>query len=165
VLQYRDGMFLPAPAQTSLERAAQEAKADEKFCTNIIRFTGQGRNVSVKPSAPTYAPTEFAKEPEAKKFGLKKADFEAAMHRLLDAGKIWNEPYWSTIARMDPTSRCRTQMTACTTPLHYSLHYWVHYCTTGVSDTTPHTPRCTCTPVHYRGSSARVYRDAPRVMA
>jgi RecA-family ATPase len=93
VLQYRDGMFLPAPSKTSLDQAMQEAKADEKFCTNIIRFMGQGRNVSIKPNAPTYAPTEFAKEPEAKKLGLKKTDFEAAMRRLLEAGKIKSDAY------------------------------------------------------------------------
>jgi hypothetical protein len=63
--------------------------------------------VSTKRNAPTYAPTEFAKTKEAKNAGLRKADFEAAMRRLLEAGKIKVEPYgppsrgWTRLVRVD----------------------------------------------------------------
>jgi RecA-family ATPase len=93
VLRYKDGLFLPERGMSTLERLAREQKADETFAAQIIKFTAQARNTSAKPNAPTYAPTEFAKEPEAKKAGLRKADFEAAMRRLLEAGKIRIVPY------------------------------------------------------------------------
>jgi RecA-family ATPase len=107
VLRWQNGLFLPVRGIDSLEKAAQDQKTDETFCTNIVRFAAQGRNVSVKPNAPTYAPTEFAKEPDAKALGLRKADFEAAMRRLLAAGKIKAEPYgppsrnWTRLVRIN----------------------------------------------------------------
>jgi RecA-family ATPase len=92
VLRWTDGLFLPVPGVT-IDQATKAAAADETFSGYILRFTRQGRNVSHKPNAPSYAPTEFAKEPEAKAAGLTKKDFEAAMRRLLAAGKIRIEPY------------------------------------------------------------------------
>jgi RecA-family ATPase len=92
-LRYQRGLFLPIDGADTFDKLAAEAKADETFRSNIIEFDRQGRNISAKPNAPTYAPTEFAKEPEAKAAGLKKKDFEAAMRRLLAAGKIRVEPY------------------------------------------------------------------------
>jgi len=93
VLRYKHGLFLPEPGMPSLDALAKEQRAEEMFCAQIIAFDQQGRNVSVKPNAPTYAPTEFAKEKEAKQLGLRKADFEAAMRRLLTNGKVRSEPY------------------------------------------------------------------------
>jgi hypothetical protein len=78
---------------STLDKLAAEQKADETFYGNVVQFTQQGRNVSHKPTANTYAPTEFAKEKEAKEAGIKKTDFEAAMRRLLTAGKIRVESY------------------------------------------------------------------------
>jgi RecA-family ATPase len=92
-LKWNNGLFLPVGGISNLEKLAAEQKADETFSAQIIQFSKQGRNVSVKLNAPTYAPAEFAKEPEARAAGLKKADFEAAMRRLLAAGKIRVEPY------------------------------------------------------------------------
>jgi hypothetical protein len=42
---------------------------------------------------PEYAPAVFARTPEAIAAGITKADFEAAMHQLLAAGKIKSVPY------------------------------------------------------------------------
>jgi RecA-family ATPase len=92
-VRYERGLFLPVAGMGTLDKMAAESKADETFCAKIIAFDRQGRNTSAKPNAPTYAPTEFAKEPEAKAAGLKKKDFEAAMVRLLAAGKIRVEHY------------------------------------------------------------------------
>jgi len=47
-----------------------------------------GRNVSDKPTAPNYAPTEFAEEREAKAAGIKKAALKEAMRQLFATNKI-----------------------------------------------------------------------------
>jgi RecA-family ATPase len=79
VLRYQRGLFLPEGGVSNLDKAAHEAEADNTFQQLLRRFSDQGRNVSDKPNAPTYAPTVFAKEPEAKKNAIRKSDFEAAM--------------------------------------------------------------------------------------
>jgi RecA-family ATPase len=90
VLRYRNGLFLPLPGVPSLEKAAQEAKADDVFLDLLRRLTRENRNVSDKPS-PAYAPALFAREEEAKRAGLNGKQLEAAMRRLFAATKIWNE--------------------------------------------------------------------------
>jgi len=93
VLRYQRGLFLPEGGTSSLDKMAREQKADELFVELLRRFAGQGRNVSHKPNAPNYAPTAFAEDTEAKKQGLRKADFNAAMLRLFGADKIHVETY------------------------------------------------------------------------
>ena len=90
VLQYRDGMFLPAPGVTSLDRAAYEAKAENVFLDLLARFTRENRNVAAKPCS-SYAPRVFAREPEAK--GVSSKALADAMGRLFKSEKIWNEPH------------------------------------------------------------------------
>jgi RecA-family ATPase len=92
VLRYQNGLFLPLPGMASLDKAAQEARADKTFLDLLARFTTENRNVSDK-TGPTYAPAAFAKEEEAKRDGITKQALEAAMRRLFKDGKIWNEPY------------------------------------------------------------------------
>jgi RecA-family ATPase len=92
VLRYRDGLFLPLPGVGSLDKIAQEAKADEVFLDLLRRFTREGRNVSYMPG-PTYAPALFAKEDEAKKATTGSKTLEAAMRRLFAAQKIHNDKY------------------------------------------------------------------------
>jgi RecA-family ATPase len=65
VLRYQKGLFLPMPGMTSLDRAAQEAKADDVFLHLLVRFTKQGRIVGDKRGT-SYAPALFAREPEAR---------------------------------------------------------------------------------------------------
>jgi RecA-family ATPase len=92
VLRYQNGLFLPVPGITSLDKIAQEAKADEVFLTLLKRFTSQNRNVSDKPCR-NYAPSLFAQEEEAKRAGLTTKMLEGAMRRLFQSNTIWNEPY------------------------------------------------------------------------
>jgi RecA-family ATPase len=93
VLRYRDGLFLPVAGVSSLDQAAQEARAEDLFLTLLRRFTADNRFVSDK-HGPNYAPAKFAKEDEAKRAGLVGSKpFEAAMRKLFKAGIIWNEPY------------------------------------------------------------------------
>jgi RecA-family ATPase len=93
VLRYQNGLFLPEGGVSSLDKLAKEAKADELFLTFLRRFAGQGRNVSEKPNAPTYAPAAFSDEADAKSIGLRKGDFKAAMARLFAAEKVYVESY------------------------------------------------------------------------
>jgi RecA-family ATPase len=93
VLRYQRGLFLPEGGVSSLDKLARESKAEELFLDLLRRFAGQGRNVSEKPTAPTYAPAAFSKEADARALGLRKPDVEAAMSRLFAADKIHVEEY------------------------------------------------------------------------
>jgi RecA-family ATPase len=91
VLRYTDGLFLPVTGVSSLNQAAQEARADEIFVALLRRFGEGNRNVYDKAGT-GYAPAVFAREEEAKGAGITSKAFDAAMRRLFKAGKIWNEP-------------------------------------------------------------------------
>jgi RecA-family ATPase len=91
VLRYRNGLFLPEAGMSNLDKVARETRAEEMFVELLQRHSAQGRNVSDKPNAPTYAPTTFAKDERAKKQGCLKLDFEGAMHRLFSREKIFVE--------------------------------------------------------------------------
>jgi RecA-family ATPase len=92
VLRYQNGLFLPVPGMTSLDKIAQEAKADEIFLTLLRRFTNSNRRVGDKPGT-SYAPALFAREDEAKQAGLTSKSLHPAMVRLFKAGTICNEPH------------------------------------------------------------------------
>jgi RecA-family ATPase len=92
VLRYQNGLFLPVPGMTSLDKVAQEARADEVFLTLLRRFTNSNRRVGDKPGT-SYAPALFAREDEAKQAGLTSKSLQPAMARLFKAGTIWNEPH------------------------------------------------------------------------
>jgi RecA-family ATPase len=91
VLRYKNGLFLPEAGISSLDKLAREQKAEEAFLALLARYERENRNVSDKPTSPTYAPAMFIKEKEAS--GLRKDDLAAAMRRLFAAGKIHNEDY------------------------------------------------------------------------
>jgi len=65
-LRWKDGLFLPVAAPGSLERMAREQKVDDLFLKLLDRSAEQGRNLSDKKTAHTYAPSRFVSEPEAK---------------------------------------------------------------------------------------------------
>ena len=92
VLRYQRGLFLPVAGQTTLEKAAREAKADDLFLMLLRRFCEQGRNLSDKPKA-AYAPREFMGEPETKEQQFRLGEMEDAMRRLFTAGQIRMENY------------------------------------------------------------------------
>jgi len=93
VLRYQRGLFLPEAGVSSLEKIAKETSADNAFLDLLKRFAVEGRNVSHHPTSNAYAPTVLAKEAEAIKHRLRKADFEAAMRRLFAGNKIHVETY------------------------------------------------------------------------
>ena len=80
---------MPKPATP--ERAAAERKAEEIFLQLLRKYVGQGKNASVN-RGPTHAPSLFAGEREAKLAKVSKVHLQAAMGRLLDAGKIVSQP-------------------------------------------------------------------------
>jgi RecA-family ATPase len=90
VLRYQNGLFLPVPGLSNLERAARDAEADT---ITVDQLRKDEMNLSNNPHAHNYAPRIFARTQEAQKHGLTERDLEAAMHRLLAAGKIRVERY------------------------------------------------------------------------
>jgi RecA-family ATPase len=109
LLRWENGVYVAEGIGTSeeqaervLERLAEEDKSDALFLTLLRRFTKQGRNVSDK-AGPTYAPTEFAKDPEAKKAKVNSKALAEAMARLFAAEKI-------TVINEGPPSRRRSRI-------------------------------------------------------
>jgi len=86
LLHWQNGVYAVDP-NASLDRIAAEAGIEQVFLQILRRFTEQGRTVSDKHSS-TYAPSEFAKEPEAKESKLTKEMLEDAMRRLFAIDKI-----------------------------------------------------------------------------
>jgi RecA-family ATPase len=102
VLRWRNGVYVPEPREGTLEQLAAEAKTDNLFLDLLRRFTKQQRNVSPSRS-PTYAPTIFAGQREAKEAKIKAKAFTDAMERLLAANKI-------KIVKEGPPSRQRERI-------------------------------------------------------
>lgn len=86
-LRWQGGVFLPEPGstETGLDRMAASAKAERVFLKLLQRFTDEGRHVSHQPG-PTYAPTKFARHPDAE--GCTKRAFDLALDSLLGRGAI-----------------------------------------------------------------------------
>lgn len=84
-VRWEHGVFVPAGAQSPIERAAAEADVDTRFLALLEQATAQGRSVGPN-SGKNYAPTIFAAMPEAG--SVKARAFAQAMERLLSAGKI-----------------------------------------------------------------------------
>jgi RecA-family ATPase len=92
LLRWKDGVFCPEPSTGSFERLAADRRVEELFLKLLADFERQGRSVSHKHS-PSFAPTAFAKHPEAQSVKVTKRDLETAMERLFVARKIHVENY------------------------------------------------------------------------
>jgi RecA-family ATPase len=106
LLRWNSGLFVPINSGIgSLTKMAAEQHTDDLFLKLLDQFSRAGRNVSEKPTAPTYAPTVFAKESTARGHGIGKSGLEASMRRLFSVDKIHVETYgppsrgWSRIAK------------------------------------------------------------------
>ena len=100
LFRWTDGAFKLKAADTGLDRAAAEARAERVFMDLLREREAQGRPVSHSPSS-TYAPTQFASDPQAE--GVSRAQFRAAMERLFATKKI-------TIDVTGPPSRQRSRI-------------------------------------------------------
>ena len=87
IVRWRNGVFVPEPTRGSIEKMAADQKVDDLFMTLLRRLADQGRSVSDKPSI-SYAPTVFAKEPEAEDANVTKPELAKTMTRLFAAKKI-----------------------------------------------------------------------------
>jgi len=102
-VRWKDGVFVPAAAMGTFEKAAAERAAEELFLKLLGRFQDQGRNVSDKKTANNYAPAMFATDPDGK--GRHK-DLADAMGRLFAAGKIKMETYGRPSRPFNRMVRC-----------------------------------------------------------
>jgi hypothetical protein len=81
----------PGQGEQTPEKVLADQKADQVFLQLLEKLTARGANVSAN-TGPTYAPTKFADEREAKSAKISRAALKGAMGRLLDAGRIRSEP-------------------------------------------------------------------------
>jgi RecA-family ATPase/5S rRNA maturation endonuclease (ribonuclease M5) len=102
-LRWDDGVFRPIGAASAIERAAAQAPIDDAFLACLVAATEQGLDVHVTTGR-GYAPSVFAAMPQAK--GNTSKALEGAMQRLLNDGKIRNEPYGSTSKGTKRLARC-----------------------------------------------------------
>jgi RecA-family ATPase len=86
IVRYQRGLFLPERGLPSLEKIAREATVEETFILIGKKLIERGQELSPAQTSHSYAPSLIAKEPEAK--GFRKAEFVAALGRLLDQRKV-----------------------------------------------------------------------------
>jgi RecA-family ATPase len=91
-LRWCNGAFVPESKAGSPEKLAADAKAQDVFLQLLDRYNCQERTVGAKKGH-TYAPAQFAEEPEAKAAGLGSRAFAEAMRRLFADNKIHLESY------------------------------------------------------------------------
>lgn len=84
-MSWREGVFVADEAPSAVEAIAAGAEAERVFLKLLDVFTEQQRYVSATPST-TYAPTQFAKHPEAE--GMTKRALATAMEALFHRGII-----------------------------------------------------------------------------
>jgi RecA-family ATPase len=85
VLRYQRGLFLPEAGMSSIDKAAREAAVEDAFIAIAKKLEARAQELSPAQTSHHYAPTVIAKQPEAN--GMKKAEFVAALDRLLDQGR------------------------------------------------------------------------------
>lgn len=89
-LEWVDGLLTVEGTASPIQRAAQDAQADEKFLELLQRFTRLG--IDVGPSTgQNYAPKVFAEAPDSG--GYTSRGFAMTMHRLLERGRVQIEEH------------------------------------------------------------------------
>lgn len=85
-LRWREGVFLRDDEPTGILGTIKRRSANEAFLACLDAATQQGRHVTDAKQSPRYAPKVFAAMSQAD--GTRKADLEAAMSALFNAGRI-----------------------------------------------------------------------------
>jgi RecA-family ATPase len=93
LLRWERGVFVPEAGCSSLEKLAADQRVDQRFLQLLAQFTQQGRNLSHKQNANSFAPKMFAQEKGADGKKISESAFEGAMTRLFAANKIHVESY------------------------------------------------------------------------
>jgi RecA-family ATPase len=132
VLRWRDSVYVVEAGPGTLQRLAAEAAVNDLFMFLLQRSIKAGRTVSDRPS-PTYAPTLFAREPEAKERKIDKDALAAAMARLFAAGKIH-------VLTSGPSSRTRSRIEPAPDPDSNDPSNALPTPSNALSTHTPHTP-------------------------
>jgi RecA-family ATPase len=100
---WRNGVFVPVSAPSAPEQAAADAAVDAMFLQLLEKCDRNGDNVSPKRTSNNFAPSVFAKTPEARKAHFGRQHFEDALDRLVAADRIVIETY-------GPPSRLATRL-------------------------------------------------------
>ncbi|NEK53231.1 AAA family ATPase [Rhizobium leguminosarum] len=89
-LQWRAGVYCRTDKQERPDEGiGKDAKAELVFLQLLEVFESRGTKLSNSPNSSTYAPRLFAKDDRRE--GINKREFERAMNRLFDAGKLKTE--------------------------------------------------------------------------
>jgi RecA-family ATPase len=99
-LEWTDGVLTVEGTASPLQRAAQDAQADEKFLALLALHTRLGVDVGPSPGQ-NYAPKVFAEH--AENGGYRKQAFATTMHRLQLTGRI-------VVEEQGPASRRRKRL-------------------------------------------------------
>lgn len=95
--RWRDGVFVrddsPVGFVETLDKRAQESRAEEAFLAALDEMTDSNIPLSVSPNASNFAPKRVRGWVTDKPFRIK--DYQSAMIRLLKSGTIENAPYGS----------------------------------------------------------------------
>jgi RecA-family ATPase len=102
-LQWANGVYLPVRTPTAPEQAAAAAAAEAMFLQLLEKSERNGDNVSPKRTSNNFAPSAFAKTPDARKACLGRQHFEDALDRLVAADRVVIETY-------GPASRRATRL-------------------------------------------------------
>jgi RecA-family ATPase len=81
----------PGQGAQTPEKMAADIRAERTLLQILDKYEARGANVSANPG-PTYLPSRFAAEKEAKAEKVSKVALKAAMMRLLDKGTVVSEP-------------------------------------------------------------------------
>ena len=90
-MNWREGVFVADRPATGIIGSMERRTCEEVFLELLDQVAAENQPVSSNSRAGNYAPKLFVKRPRREGFG--KLDFEGAMQRLFDAGKIFNVDY------------------------------------------------------------------------
>jgi hypothetical protein len=94
---------VPVRTPSAPEQAAADATIDTLFLQLLEKHDRNGDNVSPKRTSNNFAPSVFAKTPEARKAHVGRQHFEDALDRLVAAERVVIETY-------GPPSRLATRL-------------------------------------------------------
>jgi RecA-family ATPase len=83
-VRWRNGVFVP----DQIESDGYRPPIDDVFLCLLDQRNAQGRPVSPKPRASTFAPKVFGAMPKGERHGYTRSQFETALDRLFAAGRI-----------------------------------------------------------------------------
>ena len=105
-LRWQNGAFILDGKPASFDKMAAQAKAERVFLDLLAIFESQDRDVSPN-RGPTYAPTEFAKDPDAN--GVNKRALEVAMAQVAQGQAHTRRDLRPSVQATQTPEACRQQ--------------------------------------------------------